>query len=289
MCVCVYIYIYMKHVRVGFANGLHFSGTDFEGNVTPRKLILNLSWHFSKDSYLHNFSQWKSYVIKGRFTHTIPFPCRPHAVSLPCHAAKGLEYVLPIWFTQCGRVWFTLAWGHGMASVNQTRPHYVNQIGKTYSKPLAAWHGRGTAWARHGNDMLCVNRPLHHRGTAVFWPLPCVGDPVSSQCRSYLSLIVFTSQLQSAVSLPNSRAQLAVALPSECLWRSSPTWITTCIQLANGPDTAPKLAYTGSKKGSLNLNFWFPLRVTQVSNKAETLGPQYRGRRNICCWDKILI
>ena len=42
------------------------------------------------------------------------------------------------------------AWhGHGTASVNQTRPHCVNQIGKTHSKPLAARHGRGTAWARH--------------------------------------------------------------------------------------------------------------------------------------------
>ena len=39
--------------------------------------------------------------------------------------------------------------GHGMASVNQTRPHCVNQMGKTHSKPLAARHGRGTAWARH--------------------------------------------------------------------------------------------------------------------------------------------
>jgi hypothetical protein len=39
--------------------------------------------------------------------------------------------------------------GHGMASVNQTRPHCVNQMGKTHSKPLVARHGRGTAWARH--------------------------------------------------------------------------------------------------------------------------------------------
>jgi len=42
------------------------------------------------------------------------------------------------------------AWhGRGMASVNQTRPHSVNQMGKTHSKPLAARHGRGTAWAWH--------------------------------------------------------------------------------------------------------------------------------------------
>jgi len=38
-----------------------------------------------------------------------------------------------------------------MASVNQTRPHCVNQMGKTYSEHLAA---------RHGHGMLCVNRPL---------------------------------------------------------------------------------------------------------------------------------
>ena len=37
--------------------------------------------------------------------------CRAHAVPIPrpCRAAKGLECVFPIWFTQCGRVWFTLA------------------------------------------------------------------------------------------------------------------------------------------------------------------------------------
>jgi hypothetical protein len=42
------------------------------------------------------------------------------------------------------------AWhGRGMANVNQTWPHCVNQMGKTHSKFLAARHGRGTAWARH--------------------------------------------------------------------------------------------------------------------------------------------
>jgi hypothetical protein len=44
------------------------------------------------------------------------------------------------------------AWhGRGMASVNHTLPHCVNQMGKTHSKPLAA---------RHGHGMLCVNRRL---------------------------------------------------------------------------------------------------------------------------------
>ena len=47
-----------------------------------------------------------------------------------------------------------------MASANQTRPHCVNEMGKTHSKPLVARHGRGTAWAQHVHGMLCVNRPL---------------------------------------------------------------------------------------------------------------------------------
>jgi hypothetical protein len=39
----------------------------------------------------------------------MPCPCRVHAVPLPCCAAKGLKCVFPIWFTQCGHDWFTLA------------------------------------------------------------------------------------------------------------------------------------------------------------------------------------
>jgi hypothetical protein len=64
-----------------------------------------------------------------------------------------------------------MAWarhGHGMASVNQTRPHCKKQIGTTQSKPLAPWHGRGTAWARHGQVMLCVNRPLRFHVLYLF-------------------------------------------------------------------------------------------------------------------------
>jgi hypothetical protein len=40
-----------------------------------------------------------------------------------------------------------VAWHRrGMACVNQTRSHCVNQVGKTQSKPLAVWaqHGSGT-------------------------------------------------------------------------------------------------------------------------------------------------
>jgi hypothetical protein len=51
-----------------------------------------------------------------------------------------------------------VAWhGRGMACVNQTRPHCVNQMRKTQSKPLMARHGTArqgngmsAAWERHG-------------------------------------------------------------------------------------------------------------------------------------------
>jgi len=52
---------------------------------------------------------WVIAHFKDPFTHSMPCLCRAHAVPLPCRAAKGLECVFPIWFTQCGRVWFTVA------------------------------------------------------------------------------------------------------------------------------------------------------------------------------------
>ena len=80
------------------------------------------------------------------------------------------------------------AWhGRVMASVNQTRPHCVNQMGKTHSKPLAA---------RHGHGMLCVNRPL---GCAR----EHICETGSALCRSPLTLV--TSSCQSEILSENSR------------------------------------------------------------------------------------
>jgi hypothetical protein len=71
-------------------------------------------------------------------------PCHAHAAPMPrCALALRRRF-------QNGMV---VAWhGRGMACVNQTRPHCVNQMGKTQSKPPS-----GTAWARHGHGMVCVN------------------------------------------------------------------------------------------------------------------------------------
>ena len=69
-------------------------------------------------------------------------PCHAHAKLRPCRSSQGHGMVG--------------AWhGHDMASVNQTRPHCVNQMGKKNSKHLAARHGRGIgkAWARYRKGM----------------------------------------------------------------------------------------------------------------------------------------
>jgi hypothetical protein len=88
-------------------------------------------------------------VVAGRILTRVG---RPHTVSgrpmqiYTCHAAlcRGLEKSLS---ERHGRG-MAQAW-HGAGAawhVNQTRPHCVNQMGKTQSKPLAARKGRGTAW-----------------------------------------------------------------------------------------------------------------------------------------------
>jgi hypothetical protein len=65
-----------------------------------------------------------------------------HAPTMLCH---GLEKSLSV---QYGQSKAGAQHGHVMAGVNQTQLHYVNQMGKTQSKPLVTWHG---------HSMVCVN------------------------------------------------------------------------------------------------------------------------------------
>jgi hypothetical protein len=78
---------------------------------------------------------------------------RPHAVSgrsMLIHTYHAVPMLLSCRAVTLGGRFqngMVVAWhGRVMACVNQTRPHCVNQMGKTQSKPLAARHGRGTAW-----------------------------------------------------------------------------------------------------------------------------------------------
>jgi hypothetical protein len=78
---------------------------------------------------------------------------RPHAVSgrpMPIHTCHAHSAPMPrcaVALRSRFQNGMVVAWhGRGMACVNQTRPHCVNQMGKTQSKPLKVRHGRGTAW-----------------------------------------------------------------------------------------------------------------------------------------------
>ena len=82
--------------------------------------------------------------------HAMPMPCPDHAVLLKVTAQHGRREtaVLCCGLEKNGMVGAWHGHGHGMASVNQTRPHCVNQVGKTHSKLLVEWRGSGKAWER---------------------------------------------------------------------------------------------------------------------------------------------
>ena len=85
-------------------------------------------------SWNNYFEIWDSYSNDGGNSSSLGcdshIACRAHDVPLSCRAAKGLECVFPIWFTQCGRVWFTLAMPCCAVALRRT-----------------AWSGM--AWTRH--------------------------------------------------------------------------------------------------------------------------------------------
>jgi hypothetical protein len=68
--------------------------------------------------------------------HTMPMPCCAVALRSRFHNGVVVEWH-----------------GRGMACVNQTRPHCVNKMGKTQTKPLAARYGR----ERHGMCELALS------------------------------------------------------------------------------------------------------------------------------------
>jgi hypothetical protein len=72
----------------------------------------------------------------------MPFPCCAHAVPLPCRAAKRLDYVFLIWFTQCGPVWFTHAMPRPCRAT--TMPFWKRILKATAQHSMGAtlaWHG----------------------------------------------------------------------------------------------------------------------------------------------------
>jgi hypothetical protein len=83
---------------------------------------------------------------KGRFTHSMPCPCR----SLAIRAAKGLDCVFPTWFTQFGRVWFTLAMPcpcHALTMPFFSRPQHSTVVER---RPVGYLPAFGFFWLPRG-------------------------------------------------------------------------------------------------------------------------------------------
>ena len=96
----------------------------------------------SAGEYCHSTFKADSHIV-----------CRAHAVSLPCRAAKGLECVFPIWFTQCGRVWFTFAMAcpcYAPTIPFVSRPHHSTAVER---RPCCDVALRRTPWSEHGMGM----------------------------------------------------------------------------------------------------------------------------------------
>jgi hypothetical protein len=88
--------------------------------------------------------------------HAVPMP-RPWR-SLPCRAAKGLDCVFAIWFTECGRVWFT----HSMPRPCHatTMPFWQRRLNSTAQRGMGmAWH----VWISIGLPGATCGRPAFVR------------------------------------------------------------------------------------------------------------------------------
>ena len=94
-------------------------------------------------------------VITDPVTHrhspkTLHLKADTHSMPCPCRAAKGLECVFPIWFTQCGRVWFTLAMlrpCHALAMPFFSRPRHRTAVERGHVGYLPAF---GFFWLPRG-------------------------------------------------------------------------------------------------------------------------------------------
>ena len=104
--------------------------------VLETRVCVHIYIHTRID-FEYNTALWQT--VNLRPIHTA---CRAHAAPMPCRAAKGLECVFPIWFTQCGRVWFTLGMprpcrssqGHGTARPRLASSGYHAHFHEVYQK-----------------------------------------------------------------------------------------------------------------------------------------------------------
>jgi hypothetical protein len=106
--------------------------------------------------------------------------CRSHAVPMPCHSAKALDCVFPIWLTQCGRVWFT----HIMPF--PCRSPAMPRICLSENDLLRPWQVRSrvTAWERHSICQLASAVKRRHVGDFQAFGLLLLPRPVPASLLS---------------------------------------------------------------------------------------------------------
>jgi hypothetical protein len=107
-------------------------------------------WQEIGEDYLFGRSNQEEW----RLIHT----CRAHAIPLPCCAAKGLDCAFCIWFTQCGRVWFTHAMPRPCHAT--TMPFWKLLLKTTAQRGMGmAWH----VWINIGRSEPECERPARFR------------------------------------------------------------------------------------------------------------------------------
>jgi hypothetical protein len=114
--------------------------------LTPHLQCYSEAYCF--DSSFHYSSVMKlTWHVHSSFKANSHIPCRSHAVPLSCRAVKGLDCVFPIWFTQCGRVWFT----HAMPCRARAMPR------PCHATPTPFWKRPIKAKAQRSMGAACVN------------------------------------------------------------------------------------------------------------------------------------
>jgi hypothetical protein len=110
-----------------------------------------LETHFECSEHIHNCSTCVMHmykIVSGSISYVLNITVRPCSLvrSSSCGRIRADSHI-PCRFPAANLPWpwevaFRTAYSwHGMACVNKTRPHYVNQMGKTQSKPLTERHG----------------------------------------------------------------------------------------------------------------------------------------------------
>jgi hypothetical protein len=141
-----------------------FYGTWSLITVLTSSRRLTLSWAKAIHSMASHLTSYRSVLVLsshlflGLLKANSHIPCRSHAIPLPCRAAKGLECVFPIWFTQYGRVWFTYAIPRPCRARAAPVPCHNHAVLKATSQGHGtARHGRGMSMAWH--VWISIRRP----------------------------------------------------------------------------------------------------------------------------------